>query len=73
MGRPPPTTIPSAIVTRPVTFDVGEHKLVVTMLQEGRWTVAVDGRLLDASFETQADAWQAGVREAHRVDQPPGK
>jgi hypothetical protein len=72
MRRPPPT-IPPAIVTRPVTFDLGEHKLVVTRLLEGRWTVAVDSRLLDASFHTQADAWQAGVREAHRIDQPLGK
>jgi len=71
MRHPPP--IPAAIVTRPVTFDVGEHKLVVTKLLEGRWTVAVDGRPLDASFETQADAWQAGVREAYRLDQLLGK
>jgi hypothetical protein len=35
---------------------------------ERRWTVTVDGRRLDASFETEADAWEAGVRDAHRLD-----
>ncbi len=61
-------TVPDAIVTRPTTFAVGEHTLVVAKVREGRWTVAVDGRPVDASFETQAEAWEAGVREAHRVD-----
>lgn len=60
--------IPAAIVTRPTTFQVGTHVLVVAKLLEGRWTVAVGGRLLDASFGTQAEAWEAGVREAHHLD-----
>lgn len=58
----------ATIVTRPTTFHVGAHVLVVAKVQEGRWTVAVDGPLLDASFTTQADAWEAGVREADRRD-----
>lgn len=59
---------PDAIVSIPATFTVGAHELVVTKVMERRWTVAVDGRRLDASFDTQADAWEAGVREAHRAD-----
>jgi hypothetical protein len=61
-------TIPDAIVTRPTTFQVGTHVLVVAKVLEGRWTVAVGNRLLDASFDTQAEAWAAGVREAHHLD-----
>ncbi len=66
-------TITDAIVTRPTTFEVGEHKLVVAKVLERRWTVAVDDRALDASFDTQADAWEAGVREADRLDGLRGK
>lgn len=55
------------IAKRPVTFDVGQHRLVMVKVQEGRWTVAVDGHALDASFETEADAWTAGVREVQRI------
>jgi hypothetical protein len=55
------------IAKRPVTFDVGQHRLVIVKVQEGRWTVAVDGRTLDASFETEADAWTAGVGEVQRI------
>lgn len=67
MRRHPPS-VPDIFVTRPTTFRVGDHTLVVAKVQEGRWTVAVDGPKLDASFTTQADAWEAGVREAHRID-----
>ncbi len=63
----PTTTIPDALVTRPTTFDVAGHELAVAKVREGRWTVAVDGHPLDASFDTQADAWQAGVREVNRL------
>ena len=64
----PPVAVPLDLSTRPVTFVVGERTLVVAKLAEGRWTVTVDGRLLDGTFDTQADAWQAGVREAARLD-----
>jgi hypothetical protein len=56
------------VPTRPTTFAVGEHTIVVTKVRERRWTIDVDGRLLDASFATGADAWEAGVREAFRLD-----
>jgi len=66
--RARPAAISDSIVSHPTTFEVGPHKLVVTKLMEHRWIVAVDGVKLDASFDTQADAWEAGVREAHRLD-----
>jgi hypothetical protein len=65
--RNAPAPAPNGIVHHPTTFDVGAHKLTVAKIQEGRWTVAVDDRPLDASFQSQADAWEAGVREVHRL------
>ena len=35
---------------------------------EGRWAIAVDESALLSTFRTQADAWEAGVREADRID-----
>lgn len=50
-------------------FRVGDHVLLVTKVAEGRWVVAVDEEhALDASFANQAEAWEAGVREADRRD-----
>jgi hypothetical protein len=60
--------IPPVTFTRPATFVVGEHTLVLTKATERRWTVTVDDRPLEASFETQAEAWEAGVRDAARLD-----
>jgi hypothetical protein len=40
----------------------------LTKVSEGRWTAAVDDRPVDGSHPTEADAWQAGVREADRLD-----
>ena len=58
---------------RPAVFVVGPHTLVVTKVNERRWTVTVDNRSIDASYDTQAEAWEAGVREAHRLDVAAGK
>jgi len=60
-GHGPPVVISA-------TFDVGSHQVRVTKVMEGRWSVAVDGRPLDGSFRTQADAWEVGVRESDRLD-----
>lgn len=65
--RNAPGPVPEGIVKRPTTFDVGSHKLIVAKVQEGRWTVAVDDRPIDQSFQSQADAWEAGVREINRM------
>jgi hypothetical protein len=34
----------------------------------GRWTSSVDGGPSSNTFDTQVDAWEAGVREADRLD-----
>lgn len=49
----------------PSRFAVGEHTLLLTMAMEGRWTVAVDGVLVDRVFGTQVEAWEAGVRHVN--------
>ena len=66
--RRAPIAVPDAVVTRPTTFAVGDHTLVLQMAMEGRWTVTVDARPLAGSYDTEADAWEAGVRDAHRLD-----
>jgi len=49
-------------------FHVGPHVLCVSKLREGRWTCTVDEGAPSSSFMTQAEAWEAGVREADRLD-----
>jgi hypothetical protein len=51
-------------------FHVGGHVLCVSKLREGRWTCTVDAGIPSPSFMTQAEAWEAGVREAARLDHP---
>jgi hypothetical protein len=64
MVRPTEFDLP----VRPAVFEVGRHRLVLTKVMEQRWTVTVDSHPIDASFPTQAEAWEAGVRDAHRLD-----
>jgi hypothetical protein len=52
-------------------FEAGKHVLRLSKVMEGRWSVAVDDAALSGSFRTQADAWEAGVREADRLDKLP--
>jgi hypothetical protein len=59
---------PDPIRSIPTTFQVGTHTLKVWRLHEGRWTVAVDEGPLARSYETQVEAWEAGVQEADRRD-----
>jgi hypothetical protein len=49
------------------SFQVGIH-LVRLSGFEGRWSVAVDEAASHSSFSTRAEAWEAGVREADRLD-----
>lgn len=51
----------------PVTFHVGKH-LVRLSGRPGVWSADVDGAALAHSYSTQAEAWEAGVREADRLD-----
>jgi hypothetical protein len=63
--KPPPERI-----RIPVTFHVGRH-LVRISGRTGVWSVDVDGAAQPHSFGTEADAWEAGVREADRLDRIP--
>jgi len=49
------------------SFEVGRH-LVRLHCLEGRWTTTVDGVPATDWHRTQAEAWEAGVREADRLD-----
>jgi hypothetical protein len=50
------------------SFHVGPHLVKTVRESEGRWSVVVDGTALDGTHRTQADAWEAGVREADKRD-----
>jgi hypothetical protein len=64
MRRSPP---PTPLEALPTTFQVGDHAVVVRVEQR-RWSVSVDTAPLPNTFETQAEAWEAGVRESARLD-----
>jgi hypothetical protein len=48
-------------------FQVGIH-LVQVSCAAGRWTASLDGVLFEQWFTSQADAWEAAVRAADRLD-----
>jgi hypothetical protein len=50
------------------TFTVGRHAVKVSRSALGRWTATVDDGPPSNTFDTQVDAWEAGVREADRLD-----
>ena len=52
----------------PTLFHVGSHVVRICKVMEGRWTLTVDDAPGPNSFATQAEAWEAGVREADRLD-----
>ncbi len=54
------------------TFTVGRHAVKVSRSALGRWTSTVDGGQPSSTFDTQVDAWEAGVREADRLDRAAG-
>jgi hypothetical protein len=51
----------------PDVFQVGLHVVEVTCAA-GRWSVGVDQVALSRWYESRAEAWEAGVREASRLD-----
>jgi len=56
------------VPARPVLFTVGSHSLSISWMIEGRWTVSVDGGPLSNTFQTQVEAWEAGVKIADDLD-----
>jgi hypothetical protein len=71
MARQRPPSPPDALVRVPAIFQAGEHTLRIALAQDWRWTVTVDEARIEGSFMTQVEAWEAGVREAARLDQAP--
>ncbi len=56
---------------RPTTFMAGTHAVVVQRLApSGRWALSVDGQGSEMTFESEVEAWEAGVRTADRLDHP---
>jgi hypothetical protein len=49
------------------SYEVGGHLIHLSGF-EGRWSVTVDKAAHHTSFATRAEAWEAGVREADRLD-----
>jgi hypothetical protein len=68
MARPAPVDRFAYLQALTTTYHVGEHKLSVAKVQEGRWTFTVDEGPVSGSYMTQAEAWEAGIREADRID-----
>ena len=62
------TTHPPPSAAIPTSYEIGRHLVKVSKVMEGRWTVAVDEGQVPGSYRSQADAWEAGVREVDRID-----
>ena len=58
------------VASLPATFQVGRHLVRVAQSVAERWAVTVDDAALPNWYRTQAEAWEAGVREADRLDRP---
>ena len=55
--------------THPTTFKVGTHSIVLAKPRgSNRWTLTLDGTLSPSTFETEVEAWEAGIRAADRMD-----
>ncbi|HEX9244260.1 MAG TPA: hypothetical protein VF875_17585 [Anaeromyxobacter sp.] len=55
----------------PTTFVVGTHAIVLAKAPGSeRWTLTLDGTLSSVTFQTEVEAWEAGVRGADQLDRP---
>ena len=59
---------PDALARLPTRYQVGTHVIEVALSSNWAWSCAVDGVALASHFETQAAAWESGVRECARRD-----
>jgi len=48
-----------------VIYQVGDHTLALTCTSRWQWIVSIDTRRLPKWYTSQAEAWEAGVREAY--------
>jgi hypothetical protein len=67
MSRKP---VQAAFSRIPVVFRVGTHAVKVSG-GNGVWSYAVDEVAGSSSFATEAEAWEAGVREVDRIERAP--
>ncbi len=58
---------PTPSTARETHFAVGAH-VVRLSCAKGRWSVFVDQAATDQWYASEAEAWEAGVREADRLD-----
>lgn len=64
-------SVADELALRPTTFTVGTHTIVLAKTAVvGRWTLSVDGRRAEETFESEVDAWEQGVRTADALDRP---
>jgi hypothetical protein len=57
------------IAYHPTRFEVGTHTLLLAKAPGGdRWTLTLDGTLVPGTFQTEVEAWEAGVRGADQLD-----
>jgi hypothetical protein len=68
MARPQPVDRFAYLEKISTVFHVGMHTLRVSKVNEGRWTFSVDDGEVSMTFDTQAAAWEAGVRAADTLD-----
>ncbi len=59
---------PDALARLPTRYEVGTHVIEVALSSNWAWSCTVDGVPLTSHFETQAAAWESGVRECARRD-----
>jgi hypothetical protein len=62
---------PTSSSARESHFSVGTH-LVRLSCSGGRWSVLVDSAPFARWYTTEAEAWEAAVREADRIDRSAG-
>ena len=63
---------PDALARLPTRYQVGSHEIQVALSSNWSWSCLVDGAPLDGHYETQASAWESGVRECARRDSVAG-
>ena len=63
---------PDPIARLPIVFEVGTHKVTVTLGANWSWSCTVDTAPVEGWFMTQVEAWEAGVHEADRLDRAAG-
>ncbi len=64
---------PEALARLPIRYQVGAHEIQVALSTNWAWSCSVDGVALEGRYETQAAAWETGVRECARLDSGGGR